>query len=290
MALTFVLAAAPPLAAQDVSFRFSGNLVFVQTSPFPEIVEGQPFTGTYTINAAAPDENLSAQIGDYWHRSTPYGVTVRIGDRVFRTDPDAVEFLVETVNGFHHIDNYVFQSYRNLAIGDVTVDQISWQLDDPAHSALSSDALPATPPVLSQWQEIFGLDVTGEFGTDSFFIRGHITSIAACETVPCGDVSEGPPGPQGPQGEQGPPGPRGVAGPAGLHGLKGPRGESGPVGPEGPRGDPGEMPDGTLVFLLEGDPVPADYTAVGSYEQMIQRPLSEGGGSQLVTIRLFRKN
>jgi hypothetical protein len=268
-------------------------LVFVQTSPFPEIVEGQPFTGTYTINPAAPDENQSPLIGDYWHRSAPYGVTVRIGDRVFRTDPGAVEFLVETVNGLQHIDNYVFHSYRNLAIDDVTVGDISWQLDDPAHSALSSDVLPATPPVVSQWQQIFGLDVTGEFGRDSFFIRGHITSISACETVPCGDVSEGPPGPPGPQGppgEQGPPGLQGVAGPAGLQGLKGPRGESGPIGPQGPQGYPAEVPEGTLVFLLEGDPGPADYTAVGSYEQLIQRPLSEGGGSQLVTIRLFRKN
>jgi Collagen triple helix repeat (20 copies) len=283
-----VLLAAPVAAhAQDVTFRFSGTISEVDNSPFSDIAPGTPFSGTYTFNLGAADENSLPSVGDYWHRAAPYGVTVRIGNRVFRSDPSAVEFLIEVADNHSASDNYLFISYRNAPTDGVDVGLIAWQLDDPTQSALSSPALLGTPPVLSQWQDFFGLNIEGP--NFEYLLRGHVTSIDVCEGTcePC------PPGPPGPQGEPGPAGAQGEPGPMGPQGEQGPVGPvgpAGPVGPQGPKGDPGEVPSGALVFVLAEDPAPSGYTFIGSFNQKLTNVPSEGGGSRTVTIRVFRKN
>lgn len=117
-----VLLAAPIAArAQDVTFRFSGAISEVYNSPFIEIAPGTPFSGTYTFNLGAADENGFPTVGDYWHRSAPYGITLRIGNRVFRTDPSAVDFLIEVADNHSGSDNYLFRSYRNLPTDGIDV-------------------------------------------------------------------------------------------------------------------------------------------------------------------------
>src|SRR5687767_5590070 len=69
-------------AAQDVTFNFTGVITATESSPFEGIAVGTPFTGSYTFSLATPNEGSMASVGDYWHRSSPYGVIVRIGDRV----------------------------------------------------------------------------------------------------------------------------------------------------------------------------------------------------------------
>jgi hypothetical protein len=275
---------AVPIAAraQDVTFRFSGTISEVYESPFNDIAAGTPFSGTYTFSMGAVDENSFSTVGDYWHRSAPYGITVRIGSRVFRSDASAPEFLIEVADNHSNSDNYVLISYRNQPTDGVDVGFIYWQLDDPTQSALSSPALLTTAPVLSQWQQIFGFNIEGP--SSEYLLRGQITSIARCDGT-CAEP--GPPGPPGPQGEPGP------IGPQGEQGLIGPAGPAGPVGPQGPKGDkgdPGEVPPSALVFVLAQDPAPAGYTFIGSFTQRINQMPSQGGGSAVVTVRVFRKN
>src|SRR5207248_1002171 len=73
-ALLYFALTAKPLAAQDVTFRFSGTITRVETSPLSDIVVGTPFSGTYTFSLATPNESRLPQVGDYVHRSAPYGV------------------------------------------------------------------------------------------------------------------------------------------------------------------------------------------------------------------------
>jgi hypothetical protein len=50
--------------------------------------------------------------------------------------------------------------YNNLPLSNGTpVDIISWQLDDYSMTALSSDRLPAGPPVLENWEDDWGLNI-----------------------------------------------------------------------------------------------------------------------------------
>jgi hypothetical protein len=54
------------------------------------------------------------------------------------------------VNDYNGSDDYLLLSYNNTSTGPA-VEYISWQLDDPMQTALSSAALPSTAPVLSSW-------------------------------------------------------------------------------------------------------------------------------------------
>lgn len=164
------------------------------------VVSGDTVTGVYTYDSATPDSNSIPEVGDYWHTSAPFGISLTVNGLTFRTDPDNVSFLVEIVNdyapGIPPTDNYVLHSYNNIfavsapagMFGGTSMDLISWQLDDPTATALSSPDLPATPPVLADWQSIFGLDISsmGDFG-EMFLIRSDITSAVLIEPDGDGD-------------------------------------------------------------------------------------------------------
>jgi hypothetical protein len=134
---------------------------------------GDVITGTYVYESTTPDTNSLPTVGDYRHTTAPFGITLDAGGFVFRTDPNNVDFVVEIANdhGIPPRDNYLLGSSRNIfdisvppaPIGP-TFNQIGWQLDDPTHAALSSEALPTVPPVLRDWQSIFGLTIDSDTG------------------------------------------------------------------------------------------------------------------------------
>src|SRR5262249_34859822 len=135
-----------------------------------DIVPGTPFTGSYTFNASTPDTNPVAQVGDYSHTTAPYGVSITIGSHVFRTNPSNVNFLVEYADNYQNSDTFVFHSYNNLTTDGNTVEFISFQLDDPSQTALSSPAITATAPDLTKWQQFFGLSILGTTTDGAFFL------------------------------------------------------------------------------------------------------------------------
>jgi hypothetical protein len=107
-------------------------------------------------------------------RPPPHGIFLNVGDFDFETDLANVDFLVEIADNYSSRDNYLLRSYNNMPLSNGTfVDHISWQLDDPTGNALSSDALPTTPPVLDDWQSIVGLRLEGD---RAFLINAHVTS------------------------------------------------------------------------------------------------------------------
>jgi hypothetical protein len=152
-----------------------------------EVQVGQIITGHYVYESTTADTNALPQVGDYWHTVSPYGIVLNMGQRVFKTDPDNVSFLMEMVNDYYAMDNYLLRSYKNLSIpilpnGGI-VDHIAWQLDDYTATALADSTLPDVAPVLTAWQSISGLtiqgcvpDFTGMCGFDNlFFIRAQVT-------------------------------------------------------------------------------------------------------------------
>lgn len=143
---------------------------------------GDTITGKYIYDSETPDTNSGPTVGDYWHTSPSCGIEVKAGGFVFTTDPSDVNFLVEICNDHGSPtprDNYLLRSYNNLPLSNhMLVDHISWQLDDDTCTALSSDALPTTPPILEDWESIFGLTLTGSNSSDpyqDYFIRAHVT-------------------------------------------------------------------------------------------------------------------
>jgi hypothetical protein len=133
---------------------------------------GDIITGTYTYDSDTQDSNPSSTVGSYWHYAPPAGISLTVGGFEFQTDPANLRFLVGIGNDSTS-DSYILGSNSNLPLSNGTlVSFIVWQLVDPTATALSSDALPTTPPILGQWQENF-LRI-GDFRT--FFIDAHVTS------------------------------------------------------------------------------------------------------------------
>ncbi len=99
---------------------------------------------------------------------------------------------------------------------------------------------------------------------------------------------EGPAGAQGVAGPEGPAGPQGEAGPPGVDGATGSPGPQGADGPQGLPGAPATLPPGTIIMLLDLDPVPEGFTYIGSFTQRFFRepePIERS-----VVIRMYRKN
>ena len=160
---------------------------------------GDTIAGIYTYDSATADSNPIPEVADYWHTTAPYGISVTVGGLTFRTDPNNVSFLFEIVNdyapGIPPTDNYLLRSYNNeFAVAapggpfGFPDNHISWQLDDSTAAALSSTALPTVPPVLSDWQSNFGLDISsmGDMG-EMFLIRSDVTSAVLIEVDSDGD-------------------------------------------------------------------------------------------------------
>jgi hypothetical protein len=295
--------------AQEVTVSFKGTItevmVMSQDNPVPDLVVGMPFTGFYTYDLSTPDTNSHPSVGDYHHNSAPYGVTLTIGNRTFKSDPANVSFLIEVINDLYNLDNFVFHSYNNVESSGVPVFNISWQLGDPTQSVFTSVDLPSGPLNLSQWQPWSGgggFEITGHAYTPtqiSYSLRGQVEEVQAgkglyvppvCMPGPPGP--QGPPGPEGPMGPEGPVGPQGPAGPAGATGPQGPQGVAGPMGPVGPQGLVGPQGEGLIsgsfLMLAEGTAAPAGYTYVGKYKllpALMQNPLPPP-----LTVFVYRKN
>lgn len=175
------------LTAEVAFVRDSANLLG------GAIFVGQIITGTYIYDPTTVDSNSAPTVGDYWHSVPPFGLTVVAGGLVFQTDPDDVLFLVEIVND--HFDPprdvYILRSYNNLPLFDfpnVSVEHISWQLNDRTATAHDSEALPTAPPVLTDWQSILGLILVGCDadpsecpGRNDYYVMAHVTSVQYCE-------------------------------------------------------------------------------------------------------------
>jgi hypothetical protein len=143
------------------------------------VVPGDIITGIYTYDSFAVDSNPLPEVGDYRYTTAPNGIRLSVNGLNFGTDPSNVDFLLEVTNNYENLDNYHLISYNNLfavsATGMLVLNTIDWQLDDPTQTALSSAELPRNPPVLSDWQSIFGLNIMS-WGDNHFLIRANVTS------------------------------------------------------------------------------------------------------------------
>jgi len=118
-----------------------------------KIEPGDMITGFYVYESTTPDSSpLDPVQGNYWHYAPPAGIALTVGGFNFMTDPFNVAVHVAIRNDVPD-DIYVIGSSNNLPLSNGTVVQsIYWQVNDPTRSAFSSDALPTTTPVLSDWE------------------------------------------------------------------------------------------------------------------------------------------
>lgn len=189
-----------PAGAAPISIDITATISWISDSDgflTGRIGVGDIIRGTYIYETTTADTNGSPEVGDYRHTTAPFGVTLAVNGFRFRTDPGDVDFLVELCNDHNNNhDAYLLRSYNNLF--DISVpspvfpwyldNHISWQLTDFAtHTALASTAgtaLPAMPPVLSDWPENSLTISSQEYsvGYQSFQIRADVISAVLSPT------------------------------------------------------------------------------------------------------------
>jgi len=180
-----------PVCAQAVpiTIAISGNVTSASGSGLPGTIHaGVSFTGTYTYDSNTPDSDTSPIWGVYQHNS-PYGISIAIGGYEFKTASNHVgQFKIritndDPVNGPK--DYYTVFSDENVVIpsAGLTIDYIKWGLSDSTYTAFSSDTLPVTAPVLTDWNynvlDIHGFDSLGH----GLYIYGTVTQAVIPEPL-----------------------------------------------------------------------------------------------------------
>ena len=136
-------------------------------------------TGKYIYESGQPDLHPEdPTYGYYVYTSSTFGMELKTGGFEFKTNPSNVEFGFIIYNDEPYIhDEYIVISEENLPLSNgLLVDSLYWGLGDSTNTALTSDALPTTAPVLSDW-EYNQIDMLGFHPTSGnpFLLRGTIT-------------------------------------------------------------------------------------------------------------------
>jgi len=168
--------------AAPVTIQITGNITSAGGSALPStIYEGVNFFGTYTY------ESSTIGIGGHHIYNSPYGISVSLGGYEFKTAPNHVGqfdmwIINDGVGPVWATDYYSVRSqYQNISIPSVgfNIDYVTWNLRDSSttHDALSSDALPVTAPVLTDWNyNVLGIFGSGPSGSGlDITIEGTVT-------------------------------------------------------------------------------------------------------------------
>jgi hypothetical protein len=164
--------------SEPITIAFRGNVTSARVEGISDTFTGTTFTGTYTYDSTADDIG-----GGHYIFNSPYGIDLFLGGYEFKTSPSQTgQFNISIindgpVNGLH--DYYTVQSQSNVSIPflDFNIYSINWYLEDSTHTALSSNVLPVTAPVLTKWDynnfEIYGSDNISK----GLLINGIITQV-----------------------------------------------------------------------------------------------------------------
>ncbi|MBN1846853.1 MAG: PEP-CTERM sorting domain-containing protein [Sedimentisphaerales bacterium] len=149
---------------------------------------GDMIYGQYIYDSEATDsEPFVPYHGSYNFFQPPNGIALEINNLHFITDPSNMDFHIGVINNQPGAcDAYTVISKNNLPLFDnIPVSLISWSLQDYSMSALSDIDLPATAPVLSDWQDVNLLMITGggnpQEGESAF---GFIAPVRSAALIP----------------------------------------------------------------------------------------------------------
>lgn len=136
------------VAAAPITFGFTGRVTSANfgpdDQPYPNpITIFSGFNGSYTFDSSTADLDPASSVGLYAMAGSPFGLTVDIGGNTFTT-ANRLLLLIEVDNA-SSLDAYL------LGAGDLALFRllVGLSLLDSMGGALSSDALPLTPPPLT---------------------------------------------------------------------------------------------------------------------------------------------
>jgi hypothetical protein len=177
-------------SGQQITFDFTGVITRVD-DPLTAgpLAIGQIVSGSYTFDSTAGDQDPSAVVGRY-DAVLRLELSVPAASYHVLASAGATPGLIEVLNDEDGVrDRYVVdvatpgQDVSGAGIAGHTLEYVSLVLRDRTTLALSSDALPLTPPVLADFafgREIF-LGFEGSLGDR--LVSAELTSLTASSTA-----------------------------------------------------------------------------------------------------------
>jgi len=157
------LAGAERVSGRIVVIGISGEVVDYDPGEWPNYLQGQVaagdvFTGSYTYDTDKSDLHSGSKSGYYRFQYSPYGMKVSVGPFTFQTKTEGkIDYVMHITNNLTDGDGYSMHSDTSIVLPyNDDIELISWHLIDHSSTALSSDALPETAPVLQDWPETWG--------------------------------------------------------------------------------------------------------------------------------------
>jgi hypothetical protein len=170
----------PEVRAAPVQFTFTGSVTDIPVNETSLVVSpGDPISGSYIFESTTPDGAASATEGSYTAPSgAPYDLSVTVGGNLFSTN----DFLNVGIANFGSLGDFytVLACSPDVSCADLEMELFLQDLDG---TALTSDALPLTPPDLSLFA-IRTFHVFALIGGNALQIEGTIDTLTCPTCVP----------------------------------------------------------------------------------------------------------
>ena len=136
-------------------------------------------SGKYVYDSGIPDSDPDTTVGHYPFTSYSCRFEVYAGGLTFKNSPSNMDFSIWVYNNhFGDSDEFSVLSLNNLQLDNgMLVNIIQWDITDFNGTALDSDILPTTAPVLSEW-ELNSLLLIGKDPSDpakTYGIQANVT-------------------------------------------------------------------------------------------------------------------
>jgi hypothetical protein len=174
--------------AQTISFNFSGTIQSVNdpNSVLPnDITVGLPFSGTLTYDTSLVQDFVQADPNNGVYRfegaaANHFSMNVGFGSHTLTVNPSpSLPNYIQAFLGSSHVLDHGAREFL-LDGANPPGNLVDWsanlRLDDSTATALPSDALPTSVPLLSDFTMTqFLFDASN--GPDTFLVTGGVTSI-----------------------------------------------------------------------------------------------------------------
>jgi hypothetical protein len=183
LATTALILALSSQTIRATTFVFTGRLdaaQFIYSDPFGgAITDNSVISGTYTFDENAPDLDPGVA-GSYFASGPPFGIRVTIGGITFASDA----ITVPVTNNFFGFDQFGANSQNFAGPYGTTIANMAMGFTDYTQTALSTDALPLTPPRFDS--SVFSIYGTVNGGMSAFSLQGTLTTLTAEVPEPSG--------------------------------------------------------------------------------------------------------
>jgi hypothetical protein len=178
VALVSLLVPAANAQAAIKVFTFQGVINHIEdyiSAIDGSVANGTPFDGFCSYDTTTPDHDSDPNGGFYYSTSSLFGISLKVGNYVFRTVTNGVFYTISVGNN-QQGDSLLFESDRNVCSKPLVAPYVNLTFSDGTGTPISNDSLPLAVPNVNAWNNGVTLQLGASCG--DVYITGIITSVS----------------------------------------------------------------------------------------------------------------